>query len=222
MQALEGKVNSYQGGESARPKFDPELSLIVSGLSQEDGENVLDITQRMLSEGLGTEYAVVDAERLKGRGSNPGLVKVQCQTKEGKIEILRLKTKLKDHPDYKKVYLSTAKSHTDPLIELNFKTLLRDIPGGRNYFIAGNGRLIKRQDEWNNERDHHDDQRDPSARWDGRSGNRQSPAHQERAFPGRTYEDGMWPENRNMGRGQPGDWPPPIDSRRSRQQHPNF
>lgn len=46
--------------------------------------------------------------------------------------------------DYNKVFLRSAKSHTDHLIELNFKTLLREIPGGKDYFVMGSGRVMKR------------------------------------------------------------------------------
>ncbi len=58
-----------------------------------------------------------------------------------KIAILRLKQKLKDHPGYRNVYVRSAKSHTDWLIEL--KTLLREISTGRDFFITGSGRLMR-------------------------------------------------------------------------------
>ncbi|KAI8514103.1 hypothetical protein Bbelb_084270 [Branchiostoma belcheri] len=43
--------------------------------------------------------------------------------------------KLKPSDAYERVHLRSAKSHTDRLIELNFKVLLPEIPGGNDYFV---------------------------------------------------------------------------------------
>ncbi|CAH1272533.1 Hypp4873 [Branchiostoma lanceolatum] len=81
---------------------------------------------------------------MKPRGSGPGVVKVKFRSVQEKIARLRGKQKLKSHPIYEKVFIRSAKSHTDRLIELNFRTLLREIPGGKDYFITGSGRVQRR------------------------------------------------------------------------------
>lgn len=152
LQALEEKAYSSPGGAMARPKFDPEVSIMVSGLPFTEGENICALIQQLFSEGLGLDCSVVDALRLKSRGTHPGSVKVECATLDEKISVLRLKAKLKDHPDFKNIYMRSAKSHTDRLIELNFRTILQEIPGGEDYFITGNGRLKKRDNDGRDDR----------------------------------------------------------------------
>ena len=44
------------------------------------------------------------------------------------------------------MYLHSSKSHTDRLIETNFKTLLHEIPNGNSYRLAGNGRILKKSE----------------------------------------------------------------------------
>ncbi len=42
------------------------------------------------------------------------------------------------------MFLKSAKSHAERLIEINFKTMLREMPQGKDYFITVKGRLEKR------------------------------------------------------------------------------
>jgi hypothetical protein len=45
---------------------------------------------------------------------------------------------------FKRVFVQSAKSHTDRIMESKFKMLLRDLPVGKDLYVSGNGRLIKR------------------------------------------------------------------------------
>ena len=78
------------------------------------------------------------------RGKNKGVFKIQLKTCEDKIDVLRKKSNLRNSVEFKKVYLCSSKSHTDRLIETNFKTLLHEIPNGNLYCLAGNGRILKK------------------------------------------------------------------------------
>lgn len=60
------------------------------------------------------------------------------------MAVLRRKSKLKDSDSYGRVFVSTAKSHAERLMEINLRTLLREIPVAKDYYLAGNGRLVKR------------------------------------------------------------------------------
>ena len=89
---------------------------------------------------------IVAVERIQARGRHPGLVKVELRSTEEKVAVLRRKSKLKssDNDIFKKVYVSSAKSHTERLVDLNFRALLREIPAGKDFYVAANGRLVKR------------------------------------------------------------------------------
>ena len=144
LESLEMKLTGATPAPTTR--FDPEVSLIIYGLQQEDDEDILVKTNKMFTEGMSSDIVAKDAERMKSRGGAPGVVKVECTSRQEKISILRMKQKLRDHPVYEKVYVKSAKSHAERLIEINFKTILKEMPHGKNYFITGNGRLVKRED----------------------------------------------------------------------------
>ena len=46
--------------------------------------------------------------------------------------------------EYRRVYLRSSKPHAERLREINFRTLLRELPNGHRYRLAGNGRIIPR------------------------------------------------------------------------------
>ena len=51
---------------------------------------------------------------------------------------------LKDTLLFKHVYLKSCKSHTERLIELNARAILRQLPEGRNLRVDANGRIQQR------------------------------------------------------------------------------
>ncbi|XP_013866651.1 uncharacterized protein LOC106519492 [Austrofundulus limnaeus] len=133
--------------ETRGKSFDPDVSLIVAGLPQADGdEDVVTKVKDLLREGLRCEPVpeVVAAERVRARGQHPGLVKVELKSVQDKVMVLRRKSKLRDHANYERVFVSSAKSHAERLLDYNLRTLLREIPAGKHYYLAANGRLVKR------------------------------------------------------------------------------
>lgn len=71
-------------------------------------------------------------ERLQSRGSGPGVVRAEFASVREKVDILRGKHNLKSNTQFAKVFVRSAKSHTDRIMESNFKTLLRDLPTGKD------------------------------------------------------------------------------------------
>lgn len=88
---------------------------------------------------------VVDAARLRSRRiGRPGLVKISFSNLEEKKQVLREKRKLKEKDQYKTVFLRGSKSHTERILELNARTLLREMPNGNQFRITSNGRIVKK------------------------------------------------------------------------------
>ena len=146
-----GRVSRGPFNVPLNPLDNNGITVIAKGLPFIDGEDLL-TTARELIETMGEDvYSrvnVVAASRLRARYRNkPGLVKISLANLEQKVLVLRNKRKLKDTVEFKRVYLEGAKSHVERLIEINTRALLRELPQGRTYRVAGNGRLLRRQNQ---------------------------------------------------------------------------
>lgn len=127
------------------PLDDPNLTIIASNVTETHDE-ILDVARDLVSN-LDSSINVTAASRLNSRFGKPGLVKISFSSLEEKKAILREKRRLRDTEKYKNVYLRSSKSHTDSLIELNARTILNEIPNGRQFRITSNGRIVKKQNE---------------------------------------------------------------------------
>ncbi len=88
--------------------------------------------------------------------ARPPLVKFAVPSLEGKIAVLRAKRNLKQSAEFPRVFLRSSKSHTERLIEPNFKKMLDLIPGGENMRVAGSGRLVDRKGNYDESSHQHD------------------------------------------------------------------
>jgi hypothetical protein len=128
--------------------FDPDITLVALNLQEHVDEDLEEKVNEMISVGIGlSDISVARVMRLKGRDGRCGVVKIQCYNKNDKIAILKAKQNLKDVRIYKNVYIRSAMTHVERLVKLNFETLLREVPGGHKYRIAGNGRIIPRNED---------------------------------------------------------------------------
>ncbi len=95
---------------AAGTRFDPDDSIIISGLEAKEDENVSEKVHYLLAEGAQCQLMpeLVVVERIKARGDR----KQQFQ-----------KQKLRGDKRYKNVYIHSAESHTYWLIELNFRIM---------------------------------------------------------------------------------------------------
>ena len=138
---IEVKLNADTKVSKAR--FDPDTSIIIAGLPEEDNEDIQHKVLQLISKGLGCETVPVATERMRAHGRTGGLA--EFSSVQEKITILRKKQQLREHQEFSRVYIRSAKSHTDRLIETNFKTLLKEFPGGSEFYVAGNGRLRRKE-----------------------------------------------------------------------------
>jgi hypothetical protein len=150
---LETKVNHLEevSTNAEGESFHPDVSIVALNLPETENERLMDKTIEMFKRGLGLNDIVpVRVLRLKSHNKNPGVVKIQCHNKEEKIAVLRAKQNLKDVTAYKRVFLRTSMTHSERLARINFETILREIPGGHRLRIAGNGKLIVKNDQEEN------------------------------------------------------------------------
>lgn len=110
MVKMEQKISEK---EAKKKSFDPDVSLIVVELPQSEGEDLMAKVNDLLHVGLGCDTVLCPAavERVRARGDQPGLVKVELSSVQEKVTVLHRKSKLRDNDSFNKVYVSSAKSH---------------------------------------------------------------------------------------------------------------
>ena len=145
---LEERVEKIEKAEISRATYNPESTVIAAGLQESEDEDIKEKAASLVRQGLGLrDVPVIRATRLASRGPKPGLVKIQLDSLENKKRVLKNKLQLKDSDNYGRVFVRSSKSHTDRLIELNFRKLLEYVPGGQDLRLTGNGRLVLKDRE---------------------------------------------------------------------------
>ena len=116
----------------------------------EEGEDLEEKANVMMKRGLGLcDVPVVRAKRMRSYGNRPGVVKIQLQSLEHIKRVLRAKMQLKQSGDFSGVYLNPFHTHTERLMDMNFRTLLAKIPGCENMRMTAHGKLVTRGQQGN-------------------------------------------------------------------------
>ena len=155
IQSMQGRIDTLEGapthqaygpsptddndryhGYSSAGLADPDVCVIVTGLVDQQGEDILQRAKELvaaLGEEVTSAVQVTGATRLRAKlQGRSGPVKISFRSLNEKVRVLRKKTVLKDSDMYKDVYIKSSKSHAERLIELNARTLLNQIPQGKN------------------------------------------------------------------------------------------
>ena len=136
---------------SAAPQtdvFDVNKSVILINMAQHDQEDTALLCTNLFTDVLNVDVEVTQAERTRRKDPNrPAVIKCQLNSVADKILVLRNKLKVKDNPDTEQVYIAKMKSHEERLIELNFRSILRELPNGNHFRITGSGRVVDKRDQ---------------------------------------------------------------------------
>ena len=124
--------------------FDPERTVVISGLKPVTSADDRSVVESILNRiGLST-VSIINVRRMNFRGRGPGLLKVELENEEQKIELLRAKMRFNDlEPD---CWIRSSQSHAERLNDVNMKTLLTIIPGGEKWKVTANGRLEEKDE----------------------------------------------------------------------------
>lgn len=153
---LEKKVNELEERDYTlnREAFSTEVTVVVLNLDEERNEVLSETVKDLFHEGLGiTDVEPVDMMRLPSKTGRPGLVKIELASKEDKIHVLRAKSCLKETRKYRRVFIRSSMSHAERVMHQNFQTILNEMPNGHNFRIAGNGKVIPKFRENEDERE---------------------------------------------------------------------
>ena len=91
---------------------------------------------------------LVNTLRTPRRNGKNGILKIELRTMADKIMLLKNKTRLKQTHGFERVFVRSSKTHLERLMDLNFRTVLAEIPQGNSYEITGNGRLVKQNEHY--------------------------------------------------------------------------
>ena len=126
-----------------REPFHPDVTIVAFGVVQNSNEDTKELAMKIIQATGIDRVPVVRALRLGARNGKSGVIKIELASKDDKIEILKNKHALTSSRDYQRVFLRSSQTHAERLIELNFKTLLKEIPNGNQFRVTGNGRLVR-------------------------------------------------------------------------------
>lgn len=92
-----------------RKSFDPDVSLTAVGLPQSEGEDLMVKMKDFLHVGLGcdtdTVHCLIAVEQLPARGHQPRIAKVEMNSVQEKVTLLRRKSNLRGNDSFNKVYV---------------------------------------------------------------------------------------------------------------------
>ena len=132
-------------GSASNTAFNPDTTIVATGLGFSRDENIKDKAERFVRDGLGLDdISVINAMRTPFRNNKPGIVKIQFESKAEKERALDRRFNLKDS-DYKRVFIRTSMSHTERLIHQNTKILLEAAGVTDSYTVLQSGRAFKKE-----------------------------------------------------------------------------
>ena len=143
---LQVRMDAVESQPTPVSPFDPEVSVIFTGLRYHDGEDILARAKELIANGLGESTLVMNAMRTPFRQGKPGIVKIQFSNTDDKIRVLRAKMKLAKDSDYKKVFIRSSQSHAKRLLHNNTVTILQEMGVEQTFLFTGSGRLVPRQE----------------------------------------------------------------------------
>ena len=120
--------------------FYPDVTIIARNVRYHEGENITQKINDIIHTHLKLPHEeVIRCERTASRNNKPGAVKIQMSSL-----VLRNKRKLNKITGYTNVYMRSALSHTERVMERNFQTILREIPNGGEFRRTGHGIVIRK------------------------------------------------------------------------------
>ena len=144
--ALQARVDTLENNPS-HENFRPDVTVIVTGLRYAPDEDVMNKATSLIHEGLELSHVrIVNATRTPFRGDKPGIVKIQLNSVDDKIRVLREKRRLLNDDRYKNVFIRGSQSHEERLLQLNTDVILREMGIENRYRRTGSGRLVPKDD----------------------------------------------------------------------------
>ncbi len=144
IQRIEDQVQELKTGK----EFDPEKCVMMYHIPRSEGETEASLQQKVEEiMARGIMLPGIEVVRVKRCFGDPGPVKVEYYTENNKVDVLKSKGNLKNRREYSNIYVRSAKSHEERLMELNLKTLMEHLQIGNEFRFTGSGKLVYKDPE---------------------------------------------------------------------------
>ena len=129
-----------------RGDFDSEVTIVVTGMRYNEGEDILGKVKALVRDGLQLpQTEIINAMRTPHHDNKPGIVKIQFKDKDTKIAVLRVKSPLFQDERYKRVFIRSSQPHIERVAQKNTMAILREMGIDHKYRFSGNGKLVPKQ-----------------------------------------------------------------------------
>ena len=145
---INSRLTALEANLQGKP-FDCEKTVIMFNIMQpadESNASLLATVENIISTGL--DLPGLEIVAVKRCGGQPGPVKVELSNEHSKIELLKQKRKLKSKQEFSNIFIRSSKTHEGRLLELNMKTLLRELDMAQVFTFTANGRMVKRDETY--------------------------------------------------------------------------
>lgn len=135
--------------QEEREPFDYRYTVVIRGVPYDPEEDPLKTAEDVIHRGIGfSEMSVIRAKRKGARPlqSQNGIIKAELSSEADVKRVIDNAKSLKQTSDFKKIYVSQARNEYQLTIHGSIRTLLNIIPGGNEYTVLPNARIVKKRD----------------------------------------------------------------------------
>ena len=130
--------------------FDIESTVVITGLHYKHGENIKEVCQNLITNGLHLpSIEVQSAQRFGMRDGRPGIIKLEVKNLAEKLDILHAKGALKHNKVFERVFIRSSQSHEQRLLQQHTTEVLKLIGKENDFYFNGSGRLVKKSTDRN-------------------------------------------------------------------------
>lgn len=148
VQTLETDIERLKRNLRNDDEFPIATSLVFSGVKEASESSSLNsLMGGVITFGTRTpDIQIKNVKRMKSYNNKPGKVMVEVNTVDGKIAILRNKRNLmtNDNSYFHSIYVKSAQTKEERLLEQNTRSLLRFIPGLSDLRMSAGGMVVEK------------------------------------------------------------------------------
>ena len=146
METVNDYVNMCEYGN-----FMVSRTLVLEGVRLNTGDSAENLAESFIHDGLELSHVRVFAVKCLGRrnqepGTNPSILKIELKDEKTKVEALRSRSKLAGKAKFRNIRMRASQTHEERVMAQNSKLLLSLIPGGENYIVTGNSRIVSKDE----------------------------------------------------------------------------